>query len=297
MNPKGQRHFRGGRGFTLLELLAVISITAVLVALAGSALAKSKRKAESTLCQAHLKQWGVALALYLADDRFYPPTVEIETGVIPNRVTRWHDLLEPHLGARWPISSEKPGEWITGEPAKSPAACPGYVRLSGFSDHGSGSYGYNADGAVEARSGGGLGLGGIVPGGKNPILGNVRPVAESDVAAPSDMIAIADSVLSTANRRGHPTWKFAGSDTLSLISWPIWYSLGESTPDEVRDRARASAGIIKARHGGDWNVLFADGHVESSGLKELFNFRDEQVLRRWNRDHLPHPERVVVPND
>jgi hypothetical protein len=47
--------------------MAVISITAVLVWLAGSALAKSKRKAESMLCQTHLKQWGVALAIYPAD--------------------------------------------------------------------------------------------------------------------------------------------------------------------------------------------------------------------------------------
>lgn len=289
--------FEKKRGFTLLELMAVIGVVALLVALSGKALMKSKRKSESTLCQTHLRQWGVALALYLAEDCFYPPTVEIETGVSPNKVQRWHDFLEGRLGANWPISSEKNGEWINGEPSTSPAACPGYVKLSGFSSHGSGSYGYNADGAVEARSGGGLGLGGIVPRGQNPVSGNVRPVPESEVIAPSEMIAIADAVLSTAGRRSHPNWEFSGSDTLSLISWPIWQALGESTPLEVSDRARISARLMNVRHGGGWNALFADGHVESSNLKGLFSFRDERVLKRWNRDHLPHPERVVVPND
>jgi prepilin-type processing-associated H-X9-DG protein len=47
-----------------------------------------------------------------------------------------------------------------------------------------------------------------------------------------------------------------------------------------------------SRHQGRANVVFCDGHVESPTLKFLFEDTSDETLSRWNRDHLPHRERL-----
>ena len=47
------------------------------------------------------------------------------------------------------------------------------------------------------------------------------------------------------------------------------------------------------RHQGKANVLFCDSHVESPTLKFLFEDTSDEALRRWNRDHLPHREKLA----
>lgn len=46
------------------------------------------------------------------------------------------------------------------------------------------------------------------------------------------------------------------------------------------------------RHQGRANVVFCDGHVESPTLKFLFTDTSDEALSRWNRDHLPHREKL-----
>jgi prepilin-type processing-associated H-X9-DG protein len=47
-----------------------------------------------------------------------------------------------------------------------------------------------------------------------------------------------------------------------------------------------------ARHQGRASVVFCDGHVESPTLKFLFEDTSDEALVRWNRDHLPHREKL-----
>ena len=47
-----------------------------------------------------------------------------------------------------------------------------------------------------------------------------------------------------------------------------------------------------ARHHGKLNVVFCDGHVESPTLQFLFADSSDEALIRWNRDYLPHRERL-----
>ena len=47
-----------------------------------------------------------------------------------------------------------------------------------------------------------------------------------------------------------------------------------------------------ARHQGKANVVFCDGHVESPTLQFLFADTSDAALSRWNRDHLPHREKL-----
>lgn len=56
-------------GFTLVELLVVISIIALLLSILMPSLGKVRRKAQSVVCGSNLRQIGIGMQLYLQDNR------------------------------------------------------------------------------------------------------------------------------------------------------------------------------------------------------------------------------------
>jgi prepilin-type N-terminal cleavage/methylation domain-containing protein len=92
---------RPGRGFTLIEMLVVITIIGVLVALLLPAVQAAREAARRLRCQSDLRQLGLALANYAASKACYPFGVGGggPIGSDPGSIPGWsaHSLLLPEL--------------------------------------------------------------------------------------------------------------------------------------------------------------------------------------------------------
>ena len=114
-------------------------------------------------------------------------------------------------------------------------------------------YGYNSGGVVsDENADDNFGLGGRPS--------TQTPLKDSEVLNPSEMMAIGD--------------------------------VFEQRPALTRESVYGLALLAYQRHQGHANVVFCDGHVESPTLQFLFADTSDAALSRWNRDHLPHRERL-----
>ena len=278
---------RPRRGFTLVELLVVIGIIALLIGILLPALNAARRQAYGVACASNLRQMGIALTMYVNEQRYYPGHIGLSsTG---KQIAVWPVRLRKYMkGSQKPFrcpAQESNFEWLatdnTGEVAT--AADEGYGYVTGepllIRDSRYFSYGYNDWGTGQTPPGGAgggsiimdtatskqKGLGGDIynPGGKELKASRVRKAAE--------MIAIGD-VDAT------PTRKF-------------FFNLDPRDPEEAPGQI----------HKGSANILFCDGHVVPLKQEELvlYNTKNtnqkyikntpkwDRVARQWNNDNEP----------
>jgi prepilin-type processing-associated H-X9-DG protein len=138
------------------------------------------------------------------------------------------------------------------------------------------SYGYNAYGYIGLNSPitANLGLGGGTDG------ESFKPLAEADVLVPSEMIAMGDNFALLPKAGSH----FSTDTVMESLAGLTRQEVSSDRSLDVRERVTKGA----KRHNSQGNIVFSDGHVESLTFNDLFLSRDDQSLRRWNRDHQSH---------
>lgn len=97
------------QAFTLVELLVVIAIIALLMAILVPVLSKAREQTRVIACKSNLRQYGIAMTMYLDDNANSFPTTHTYLFTSWPSACQWHDASEWGNvdGPMWPYFKDK----------------------------------------------------------------------------------------------------------------------------------------------------------------------------------------------
>ncbi len=247
MTGKGSQ-VRTKRGFTLIELLVVISIIALLMAILMPALSKARDQARTLRCRANLKQYGVALRMYLDDYSYNFPDASTW---LKSEGHAWVRKGERPEGALWPYLK-----------ALDVHMCPKFNMLAKGTQY--------ADTAVSYVMNSYVGRGGTIW--SNWLGAGVTGVSkETEVYRPSAVVAFTEE----------NTWTIEGYSIAPFNDTHFTVGNSERQIDNYATFHNAPGDLDQ----GGANIVFIDGHAE---LLRRVDDLDAGFRLAWPKKEIPY---------
>jgi prepilin-type N-terminal cleavage/methylation domain-containing protein/prepilin-type processing-associated H-X9-DG protein len=263
MSAQRQESHADGTAFTLVELLVVIVIIGVLLGLLLPSLAAAKARARATSCKSNLRQLGIAMRMYVDENKQFPGACCIGHDLGFDNYYVWPPRLLPLAGNNRGVflcpSARPDSAWDTnGNRTLGATQIDGRRDPFGISDVSRFSTAYNdwgiGQGKINQPTAPQLGLGGDI----NARFYKGR-ITDNNVAAPSQMIMLGDA-------KDDASWD-GSLDPTTSDQWP------------------------SNRHSRRTNLQFVDGHGEAPIRRDVIDPSLTSVWRpRWNNDNQPHEE-------
>ena len=240
MNIKKQFE-RGCHGFTLMELMVVMSIIGVLAAMAFPMINAAMDHSKRTICASNLKQLAAALTAY-ADEhggRLAGSGGSAKSQADPHDLKAWYNALATYLDCE-PFTTlvDKSAIPMPGSGSKSPFVCPACPLPPGVTaDRYFGSYAQNV----------------WITGG----VGRGMPLLVHQIENPSRFVFFADNCVFTSGSGSRHTYAAIHASQMLGVK-----------------------GTGSFRHGKYTNICFADGRVQNmipeqvrySGMSDSENY-------------------------